>query len=97
MQYVNSVINNGSYANAYFEIGYVKAFGVNSSVAISPSSAAAAAPNQATGGSGSATKSSSGSSATNSTNNALGGRMDIGGVMSILGAGVLALISGLVL
>lgn len=106
LQYVNSVINAGSphYDNAYFEIQYVKVFGVNSTVAISPSSASAAAPAQGTGG-GSGTKSAGGSSATKSgssggsgtTGGALSDRLNLGGVLSVLGAGALALASGLLL
>ncbi|KAI0073216.1 hypothetical protein K474DRAFT_237228 [Panus rudis PR-1116 ss-1] len=48
--YVNSVINDGSqkFAQAYFEINYVKAFGVNSSVI---SSSGAATPTGSGGGS----------------------------------------------
>ncbi|KAJ3475280.1 hypothetical protein NLI96_g11942 [Meripilus lineatus] len=101
--YVNSVINAGSpnFDNAYFEIRSIKVFGVNSSVEISPSSASAAAPSQATGGAagGSSPTGSGSSGPTGSagTNAAIAERFDLGGVLSLLGAGVLALASGLLL
>lgn len=76
-------------------------FGVNSSVEISPSSASAAAPSQATGGAagGSSPTGSGSSGPTGSagTNAAIAERFDLGGVLSLLGAGVLALASGLLL
>ena len=40
-QYLDNVINNStSYANAYFEINYIRAFGVNASVVVDSSGSA---------------------------------------------------------
>lgn len=53
------MINNStSYGNAYFELNYIRTFGVNSSVVVDSSGAAV------TTGAGAATSTSSGSSAT---------------------------------
>ena len=40
-QYLDNVINNStSYANAYFELNYIRAFGVNASVVVDSSGSA---------------------------------------------------------
>ncbi|KAI0791069.1 concanavalin A-like lectin/glucanase domain-containing protein [Abortiporus biennis] len=101
--YVNSVINAGSphYDNAYFEINYVKAFGVNSSVAIRPAgtspatsgSAGASTPTSTAKGSGTTTSAGSGTT----TGGAVALTLENAGIFSVLGAGVLALASGLFL
>ena len=60
-QYLDNVINNGTaqYANAYFELNYIRAFAVNSSMVVN----ADGSPASSGVGSPSATSSSSGSAA----------------------------------
>jgi len=98
--YVNSVINAGSphFDTAYFEISYVKAFGVNSSVVASPSAASSLAAGSATPSAGSPKPSgSSGGSGSGSSGGAPAGRLELSGVWAIAGSGLLALAAGLML
>lgn len=94
--YVNSVINNGSpnFDQAYFEINYVKAFAVNSSVVSVPSGGSLAPT--ATGSSSPSASGSSGSSGSGSgtSSGAVDRKSEVW--YSIVGAGVLA-VAGLVI
>ncbi|CAL1698331.1 unnamed protein product [Somion occarium] len=104
--YRNSVINAGSpnFDNAYFEINYIKAFGVNSSVitnfAGAVGSSTSNSPSGGSSGSGGAqTTSAGGSTQTGSGDGSGAFKLNLSGgaIWGVLGAGVLALLSGLML
>lgn len=70
LQYINNVINNGTsdYAQAYFELNYIRAFGVNSSVVVDATGSQVTAT--ATGSSGQIFPTQSGSSGNSGSNGA---------------------------
>lgn len=94
--YLNSVINNDDhpvphFENAYFEIQYIKAFGVNSSVKIDPSqvnSSSGGAGGSSTQGSPSPTGSPGGSGGSSSDGLTLRAV-----VSSLVGAGLMAMVA----
>lgn len=69
--YINNVINNGTsdYAQAYFELNYIRAFGVNSSVVVDATGSQVTAT--ATGSSGQIFPTQSGSSGNSGSNGAV--------------------------
>ena len=100
-QYIDNVINNGTaqYANAYFDINYIRAFAVNSSAVVDASgsvvTSGAGAPT-ATGSNG-ASPSSSGSSGATTGGGSNGANTSHPQVWLAAGAGVVALLSWMAL
>ncbi|KAI0070212.1 hypothetical protein K474DRAFT_1609105 [Panus rudis PR-1116 ss-1] len=91
--YVNSVINDGStnFAQAYFEINYIKAFGANSSVIASGAGSSGASATNSAGGSSPTSGSGSGSGSGNSDSSDANSMRNA--AWGVVGASLLALLA----